>query len=549
MRLAELVRSLGGSASPGGGGGPEITGVHLDSRRVGAGDLFIALSGTREDGTRYVLDALERGAAAILSAAPLDPAALARGGDGRAAPTQAQLARLAATPLWVHADARRLAGLAARAVYGDPGRQLFVAAVTGTNGKTTTAHLTAQLLERGGASAGVLGTAGNRLADGRLRPATHTTPDATELQRILREHVELGGDALALEASSHALDQERLSGLRVDVAAFTNLTRDHLDYHGDLEHYAEAKARLFAGLAPGAHAVLNADDPASERMARAAREAGARVLTYSARLHGDLCASRLETDLQGTRFHLHGMGISGAEAFVPLPGRYNVENALAALACALLSGASPADLLAGLATVSAAPGRLERVDDHGRGVRVFVDYAHTEDALENVCRVVRQSLDRERARVLDKPSREEHKKEHALAAGRASATMQRGSSGAARAGRLIVVFGCGGDRDRGKRSPMGRVVNQFADVAVVTSDNPRSEDPERIISEVVAGMEPPRAERLVEVDRRSAIRRAIEVAREGDVVLIAGKGHESTQTIGSRVHEFDDRQVAAEALR
>lgn len=532
MRFAELVSSLGGSASPGGGCGPEITGVHLDSRKVGAGDLFYAAQGTREEGVRYVRDARERGAVAVLANAPIASA------------------ELGGLPLWVHPEARKVAGLAACAVYGDPGRGMFIAAITGTNGKTTTAHLAAQLLELGGRRAGVLGTAGNRLADGRPRPATHTTPDASELQRILQEHARLGGNALALEASSHALDQQRLSGLRVDAAVFTNLTRDHLDYHGSLESYARAKQRLFDELRPGAWAVLHTDDPCSERMACAARAAGAGVIQYSARSGGDLCASRLETGPEGTHFHLHGMGISEVQVRLPLPGRYNVENALAALACALLSGASPARLVAGLATVSPAPGRLERVPGGARGPRVFVDYAHSEDALLNVCRVVRESFLRGGLHALDFGARVPHKEATASVADRASGTASRGSeSGAARAGRLIVVFGCGGDRDRGKRSPMGRVVNEYADIAIVTSDNPRSEDPERIVDEIVAGMQPPRAERMVEIDRRSAIRRAIAVAREGDVVLIAGKGHESTQTIGGDVQPFDDRQVAAEALR
>ena len=228
MRFAELVSLLGGSASPGGGGGPEITGVHLESQRVGAGDLFLALRGTRDDGARFVRDARARGALAVLAEAPI------------------AAADLAGLPLWVHPEARRIAGLAARAVYGDPGAKMFVAAVTGTNGKTTTAHLAAQLLGCGGARAGVLGTAGNRLADGELRSATHTTPDAPELQRLLREHARLGGTALVLEASSHALSQERLSGVRVDTALFTNLTRDHLDYHGDLDSYARARGHRAA---------------------------------------------------------------------------------------------------------------------------------------------------------------------------------------------------------------------------------------------------------------------------------------------------------------
>jgi len=253
-------------------------------------------------------------------------------------------------------------------------------------------------------------------------------------------------------------------------------------------------------------------------MARAARSRGARVVTYSARLRGDLVASALTSDLHGTQIVLHGMGISRTSLRLPLAGRHNVENALAAAAAALLSGASPSDVLGGLASASPAPGRLEPVDTGDKGFVVLVDYAHSEDALQNVCRAVRGALE-------GTPGR------------------------SARRGRLIVVFGCGGDRDRGKRGPMGRVVNELADLAIVTSDNPRSEEPMAIIREVIAGMEPHLAETVIEPDRRRAIGEAVKHARRGDVVLIAGKGHETTQVIGERVVEFDDRLVVSEALR
>jgi len=473
---------------------------------VGAGDLFAALPGTREDGSLFASDALVRGAVAILTPRSLDLRELS-----------ALMPEIADAPQWIHRDARRVAGEAAALVYGEPARGMFVAAVTGTNGKTTTAHILGQLLRFAGRRPATLGTAGNRLADGSMRRATHTTPDAPELQRLLVAHRELGGDAVALEASSHALHQERLAGLRPDVAIFTNLTREHLDYHGDLEAYAASKERLFLSLGRGTTAVLHADDPASNRMARAAESAGARVLTYSARLRGDLVASALTSDLSGTQIVLHGMGISRTSLRLPLAGRHNVENALAAAAAALLSGASPSTVVEGLASVSPAPGRLEPVEC-GRGFRVLVDYAHSEDALQNVCRAVKAALE--------------------------------GSPGrSGRRGRLIVVFGCGGDRDRGKRGPMGRVVNELADLAIVTSDNPRGEEPLAIIEEVLAGMEPVLAERLVEPDRRRAISQAVSRARTGDVVLIAGKGHETTQVVGDQVVEFDDRQVVAELLR
>ncbi|MBK7876356.1 MAG: UDP-N-acetylmuramoyl-L-alanyl-D-glutamate--2,6-diaminopimelate ligase [Planctomycetes bacterium] len=513
MRLVELVQQLGGSLLPAAAGsGPEIAGVRLDSRRVAAGDLFSALPGTRADGATFARDALARGAAAILTPRALE------------LPTTAVQ--------WVHADARAVAGRAAAALSGHPGAALFVVGITGTNGKTTTAHLTGQILEHCGRRPAVLGTAGNRLADGLPIPATHTTPDACALQELLVRHREMGGDSVAMEVSSHALDQDRTAGLEFDVAAFTNLTRDHLDYHVDLERYAEAKERLFRQIKRGGAAVVNADDPVSERMARVAKESGASVYTYSARLRGDLCASHVQTGLRGTQLFLHGMGISRTRAWLPLAGRYNVENALAALASALLSGASPSKALEGLATVRSAPGRLEPVpNDHG--IAVLVDYAHSEAALENVLRVVRASLERE-------PAHETVPQAAPVAGARAAA---------ASAGRLIVVFGCGGDRDRGKRGPMGRVVNELADVAIVTSDNPRSEDPERILAEITAGMQPALAERVVLPDRRDAIARALELARPGDAVLIAGKGHETTQTIGTKVYEFDDRKVAAECLR
>jgi UDP-N-acetylmuramoyl-L-alanyl-D-glutamate--2,6-diaminopimelate ligase len=506
MRLADLVENLGGGLQPAAGADRRITGVHLDSRRVGAGDLFCALSGTRADGSSFARDAVQRGAGAILADRHLEiPAGI---------------------PLWIHPQARRVAGLASALVMGEPSRGQFLVGITGTNGKTTTAHLVGHLLKHAGRRPAVLGTAGNRLADGAVVPSTHTTPDAPELQRLLARHREMGGDSAALEVSSHALDQERTAGLDFDVAVFTNLSRDHLDYHPDLEAYARAKQRLFESLRPGAHAVVNADEPASERMSAAARARNAEVVTYSARSRGDLCATDVRTSLRGTHIVLHGMGISRTRLWLPLAGRFNVENALAAAVCALVSGASPSQVVEGLAAAPGAPGRLEAVSTNGRGFALFVDYAHSEDALENVCRTLRGSL------TEDPPDEDP---------GMLVPPLRRG-------GRLIVVFGAGGDRDQGKRAPMGRVVNALADVAIVTSDNPRSEDPARILADIVAGMQPARARRVVEPDRRRAIEIACGEARPGDVVLIAGKGHETTQTVGREVHSFDDRAVAREVL-
>ncbi|HUR28730.1 MAG TPA: UDP-N-acetylmuramoyl-L-alanyl-D-glutamate--2,6-diaminopimelate ligase [Planctomycetota bacterium] len=490
--MSELLARHGGACLPAlEGHGPDVGGVQVDSRVVQPGDLFAALPGSVADGSRFVSEALDRGAVAVLSPKAL-PNASAR------------------VPNWIHAAARRVAGKSAADLHGNPSQGMFVVAVTGTNGKTTTAHLTGQLLERVGRRPAVLGTAGNRLADGVWFGASHTTADAPALQALLARHKALAGDSVALELSSHALDQERHAGLEISVAQFTNLTQDHLDYHGDMARYSAAKEALFSGLRHGAHAVINQDDATAERMAAAARSAGAKVHTYSTRSRADLWADDVESDPQGTRFWIQGMGILRTRVRLPLWGEFNVSNALAALAAVLLSDASPADCLAGLASVSPAAGRLERVDDGGRGVTLLVDYAHSEDALRKVLATLRAHL--------------------------------------APGARLVCVFGCGGDRDRTKRPRMGAAVAELADIAVVTSDNPRSEDPAAIAAQIVAGMQSG-AEPLVELDRRAAIALALAEARPGDIVLVAGKGHESTQTVGKVAHPFDDRIVLAELVR
>jgi UDP-N-acetylmuramoyl-L-alanyl-D-glutamate--2,6-diaminopimelate ligase len=491
--LSTLVGTLGGELiAPAAGSIPvDVRRVRLDSRQVERGDLFAALEGSRESGARYVREALERGASAILCA---------RAPEG-----------VLPVPVWLHREARAVAGRAAAELLGRPSHGMFVVAVTGTNGKTTTAHLAAQLMRACGKKSGVLGTSGHSLADGARIGASHTTPDAPSLQELLFRHRALGGDALALEASSHALSQDRLAGLEVSVAVFTNLTRDHLDYHGDMEAYGWAKQRLFAGLESRAAAVVRADDPWSERMAAAARERGARVFTYSTRSPADLVASDVEIGSEGTRVTLHGMGIHRIRVNLPLLGRFNVENALAAAASVLVGGASPSTIVEGLASVSPAPGRLERVA-LGAPFEVLVDYAHTPDALEKVLTALRECSARSRP--------------HA---------------------RLIVLFGCGGERDSGKRPVMGALAGRLADLVILTSDNPRSEDPAAIAAAVRSGLQGANAAWLEELDRARAIARALELARPGDLVLLAGKGHEDTQEIAGVRTAFDDRQVARQA--
>ncbi len=380
--LGTLVERIGGQCAAD-GSETEILGVQLDSRAVTRGDLFVALKGESSDGREYISQAVAAGARAVLVEDLPGPEHLLAAGQ---------------VPLWVHQEAQRVAGEAAALVFGEPSNDLSIFAVTGTNGKTTTAHLIGQLLTHCGHSPAVFGTTGLQLAQGVSLEATHTTPNAPELQRRLSQHRELGGDSAVLEVSSHALCQHRTSGLHIDFGIYTNLSRDHLDYHGDMQQYAVAKSLMFSSLHSNAVAILNRDDSWFEMMAGAARKSGARVVTYSAEEQADLQASELEFDTDATYLTLSGMGISLARLRIPLSGRFNVSNVLAASAAVLMSGASPSAVVAGLASVSSPPGRLERVTlaagpSSASNVpdppSVFVDYAHTPDALREVLQNLR----------------------------------------------------------------------------------------------------------------------------------------------------------------
>jgi UDP-N-acetylmuramoyl-L-alanyl-D-glutamate--2,6-diaminopimelate ligase len=491
MALLELARALGGDVT---GGDVLVRDVFVDSRKLEAGALFAALPGAKADGLDHVAAALERGAAAVL--APKSVAARAR-----------ELVK--GVPLWLHDEPRAVVGHAAALVHGEPSKRLTTFAVTGTNGKTTVAHVAAHLLRAAGRNPAVVGTIGNTIAGEARQRAVNTTPDASDLQRLCARHRANGGDAFVMEASSHALDQARLAGFHVDVAIFTNLTRDHLDYHVDMERYAAAKARLFEGLAPGSHAVLPANDPVAERFATIARARGAAVHTYSIGSRADLSASSVEVTPGGIHTFLDGMGISW-ETTLPLVGRHNLANALAATLAVLVSGASPSALRGGLATVSLPTGRLEPVPTNGRPFEVFVDFAHTPDAFD----VTLSSL-----------------KERAVARG----------------GKLIALFGCGGQKDTGKRPIMGALAEKYADLVVLSSDNPRGEEPLAIIEQVRAGLTG-RCELLVEPERRAAIFAAIARAAKNDVVVLLGKGHEDFQEIAGVRRPFRDADVAREAL-
>jgi UDP-N-acetylmuramoyl-L-alanyl-D-glutamate--2,6-diaminopimelate ligase len=464
---------------------PRVTGLCIDSRAAHPGDLFVAAAGSRTDGLRHAHEAVERGAVAVLA-------------DRRAElPGRAAFVRVDDLP--------RAKAVLADAFFGRPSQRLDVVGVTGTNGKTTTSCMLRSILAMDGRDAGLVGTLGAWVG-ARHEPLANTTPDAVDLQRLLARMVDENLSAAVMEVSSHALVQRRVDLVAFDVGVFTNLTPDHLDYHGDMDAYGAAKGRLFEMLPHDGTAVLNAADPQSRLYRLATR---ARVLQFALNAPADVRADILRLDAEGTLFRLAAPEF-GLDARVAsrLVGRHNVENALAAAAAALALGLPAAAIVTGLQGLAAVPGRLEPVEC-GQGFRVLVDYAHTPDALEKVLDLLRP-LTR---------------------------------------GRLIVVFGCGGDRDRSKRPLMGRAVAAAADRLVVTSDNPRSEDPQAILDGIFAGIAPAdRARAVREPDRREAIRQACAAACPGDVVLIAGKGHETTQVVGDRVLPFDDREVAREVL-
>jgi UDP-N-acetylmuramoyl-L-alanyl-D-glutamate--2,6-diaminopimelate ligase len=436
----------------------EIVDLAYDTRAVGPGALFFCVPGSRFDGHELAERAIEAGAAALVV-------------EHTVASTAPQL---------VVADAREAMATAADEFFGDPTAELQVAGVTGTNGKTTTAFLLYSILEQAGRKPGLIGTIESRVG-GERRPAVRTTPEAIDLQRSFREMLDAGDRSCAMEATSHGSAFNRLEGIRFASLAFTNLTQDHLDLHGTMDAYFEAKRRLFIRGRPPA--AINIGDPWGRRLAEELPDA----LTYG---FAEDAAIRPDA--------LDGIDLK-------LKGRFNVENALAAMASAQLLSIEADAVARGLEALDGVPGRFETVDE-GQPFTVVVDYAHTPDSLENVLTT---------ARELD-------------------------------AGRVICVFGCGGDRDREKRPMMGRIASDLADIAIVTSDNPRSEDPRAIIDAIVAGAG---GELEIVPDRRQAIARAIETAAVGDVVLIAGKGHEQGQQFRDRTVPFDDREVAREALR
>ena len=463
-------------------GNVPVTGLSADSRRIGRGELFFALAGSKADGSRYAADAAARGAAAIVAA------------------SDAALERLP-VPLITVGDPRRALALSAAAFHGQQPQTMV--AVTGTSGKTSVVSFTRQIWAHAGFAAASIGTTGV-VAPGREDYGTLTTPDPVALHKLLAELAVAGVTHGAMEASSHGLDQRRLDGVRLAAGGFTNLGRDHMDYHPTVEHYHRAKLRLFDTLLPkGAPAVIFADDPWSDATAAAARSAGLDIRTVG-RKGNFLTLKRLEHERFRQRAEIGKLARKGLND-LPLAGDFQMSNALVAAGLAISTGTLGAAALSALKTLKGAAGRLDLVGTTANGAPVYVDYAHKPEALENVLTSVRPFT----------------------------------------TGRVVVVFGCGGDRDKGKRPIMGEIATRLADVVFVTDDNPRSEVPEEIRAEIMAA-----APSAIEIgDRRLAIRRAVEMLEAGDTLIVAGKGHEEGQTIGDVTHPFSDHAEVRLALQ
>jgi UDP-N-acetylmuramoyl-L-alanyl-D-glutamate--2,6-diaminopimelate ligase len=484
---------LDGAEILGQSGNPEVSGVEYDSRRVKPGSLFIAMRGETSDGNRFIDQAIKAGAVAVVtdSAAerPREGVAWAVVPRGRRA-----LARLSAN------------------FYKRPAERIAITGITGTNGKSTTAFLVESILTAAGRKSTLIGTIEYHVA-GKVYPAPHTTPEALELTRILHEALGQGATDAVMEVSSHALAQERIFGVPFDVAVFTNLTRDHLDYHNTMDEYFAAKRVLFEGCGtdPPRTAVTNLDDAYGAKLAEFSRKRSSVVLTYGWE-RGDFHAEKVDISPRGTRFDL----VTPPEkiaVFSPLIGRVNVYNILGAAAACFARGCSSQTIARGIESLTHVPGRFERVDC-GQPFTVVVDYAHTDDALRNLTALAREFVSR--------------------------------GGGTAR---VLTLFGCGGDRDRAKRPLMGEAAGRGSDFVVLTSDNPRSEDPRAIINDALVGLQKTGVKYAVEVDRRKAIAVAISEARPGDIVLLAGKGHEKVQVMRDGSHPFDDVEVAREALK
>jgi UDP-N-acetylmuramoyl-L-alanyl-D-glutamate--2,6-diaminopimelate ligase len=509
MTLCELFKSFSSIRWPAaaGFGDREVSSLAFDSRKVLTGGVFVAIRGAQADGHGFLAQAVQNGAAVlVLEDSTLVPPAF----DGA---------------ILTVANTRDALNLLSAKYFAEPAKKLYCMGVTGTNGKTTITYMVEQIFNAAGVSCGVVGTINHHLRD-KVWPTDRTTPDALQFQSRLKDFVDLGAQAVVLEVTSHALSQARVDEVPFSVALFTNLTRDHLDYHGDMEHYFAAKERLFTELLTGSEAeevsapapvlgiptaVVNYDDSYGRKIRVAA---GARLWSYGVCSDADLRITVLKSDFAGTRFNLD-TPFGSQEFSIQMPGLHNVSNAVAAVGAGLARGFSLKTCADALEKLNGVKGRLESVENN-KGLHVFVDYAHTDDALKTVL--------------------------HYLGEIRKNAGLQN---------RIITVFGCGGDRDKGKRPLMMKAASQGSDLVIVTSDNPRTENPESIIDDAIAGAAPSDLQTRVfrETDRRKGIAKAIDMAKPGDVILVAGKGHEDYQEIGKSKFPFSDVTVVQELLQ
>lgn len=468
-----------------------ISGISYDSRKVRQGYVFVCVEGYRTDGHAYVKAAINMGAAAIVA--------------------QKDVEVPEGIPLVLVRDSRKALAMMGAAFAGFPARKLKMVGVTGTNGKTTTAFLIEEIFKAAGHKTGLIGTIMNKIGD-KVFPVTNTTPESLDLQLLLKEMVDSTVSHVVMEVSSHALELERVAGVEFDTAVFTNITQDHLDFHVTMENYLEAKKKLFSDLHRGSgkngqkHGIVNIDDPRAKDILEAV---SGQIVTYGFKHECNIRACHINLQADGVTFDV--LTPAGEITLVlHLTGLFNVYNALAAVAVGFVNDIDLKDIKIALESVKGVPGRLEKVDE-GQPFTVFVDYAHTPDGLENIIKAAREFA----------------------------------------RGRIITLFGCGGDRDRTKRPIMGEIAARLSDYAVLTSDNPRTEDPLMILSEVENGVRrgADRTKYSLIPDRREAINYAIKMAEPGDVVLIAGKGHETYQLVQDKVLHFDDREVASEILR
>lgn len=498
MLLSDLLRDLPGARVKG-RTDAEIRGIVYDSRRSGEGSLFVAVKGESFDGHEFAAAAAKAGAVAVVA--------------------EREIEGLSNVSLVLVDESRAAMAALASRFYDYPSRKLKLIGVTGTKGKTTTTYLIASILNAVGQKTGVIGTIGSRIGS-KFVESEHTTPDSVDLQALLARMVEADMQTVAMEVSSHGLAQGRVSGCEFDCGIFTNLTRDHLDYHSTMEEYLDAKLLLFTDYAAKSSkeftAVVNVDDPASATVIQAVKIAGVsgvksrnlgQVLTFGVSSQADITATNITASAKGVTYKLNYAG-EQVEVDLKLGGLFNAYNSLAAAGAAISQGLTVSQVAEGLAQAETVAGRFESIEC-GQDFAVLVDYAHAPDALENVLTAARDLTE----------------------------------------SRLIVVFGCGGNRDRGKRPIMGRIASELADLCMVTSDNPRKEDPDAIIAEIMAGISNGSKDRVtVESDRRTAIEKSLTMAGPGDVVVIAGKGHEDCQIFADHTIHFDDREVAREIL-